>query len=224
MALLAMFAYHFSFDLAWFGVIRANPYESPLWIASRTLILSSFLLLAGASLALAHAQGIRWPRFWRRLAQIAGCAVLVSAGSALAFPDSWIWFGVLHHLAVASLIGLACLRLGWANLALGVGLIGVGAAFKLPTFDAPALQWIGLMTYKPVTEDYVPLLPWVGVVLVGIVLGGRLAAAPPPSLVRWRPSAAPARLRVLAGRHTLLLYVVHQPVFIGLLWLVLPAR
>jgi hypothetical protein len=57
-----------------------------VWIAHRTAILSLFLFCAGfgQALALDAAQG--WPRFWRRWAQVAGCALLVSIGSWLVFP------------------------------------------------------------------------------------------------------------------------------------------
>lgn len=219
MALLAMFAYHFSFDLNYFGLIRQNFYEAPFWIASRTAILSSFLLLVGISLALANRAGIRWSLFFRRLGQITGCAVLVSIGSYAMFPQSWIYFGVLHHIALASVVSLAFLRFEWGNLGLGLFFIGLGTTVKLPLFDTSWLQWIGLMTHKPITEDYVPMLPWFGLVLIGIFAGKRLLSANKTGIKTWRPAHGFSRLLILAGRHSLLLYMVHQPVFIGLLYL-----
>jgi uncharacterized membrane protein len=221
MALVAMFAYHFGFDLVYFEILKSNPYESPIWIACRTLILSTFLLLAGTSLTLANRDGVRWPAFWRRLGQIAGCALLVSLGSYLMFPKSWIYFGVLHHIALASLLGLAVLRFDRTNLWLGIALIGLGLFVKAPLFDPKQLNWIGFMTHKPITEDYVPLLPWVGVVLIGMFLGQRFLASAPSAFKDWRPAAGASRLLALGGRHTLLLYMLHQPVFMGLLYLLL---
>lgn len=217
-ALLAMFVYHFCFDLRYFGVIQQNFNVDPFWLAARTLILSSFLLLVGVSLALATQRGIRWRGFWRRLELLAGCALLVSVGSYAMFPTSWIFFGVLHHIALASLLGLAFLRLDWANLPIGLVLILLGAFVKLPAFDRSALQWIGLMTYKPVTEDYVPLLPWFGVVLLGIFAGRRFLDQSSFALARrWARAGHVVRFLTFAGRHSLILYMVHQPVFIGLL-------
>ena len=220
-ALLAMFAYHFSFDLVYFGILKSNPYESLVWITCRTLILSGFLLLAGMSLVLANRNGVRWRGFWRRFGQVAGCALLVSIGSYLMYPQSWIYFGVLHHIALASLLGLAFLRFEWANLWLGILLISVGAFVKLPVFDGPQLNWFGLMTHKPITEDYVPLLPWFGGVLVGLFLGQRFLAANLAQIKAWQPASGAAHLLTLGGRHTLLLYMLHQPIFIGLLYLLL---
>lgn len=98
-ALVWMAVFHFCFDLSTFRFIDANFYADPLWTTQRTMILSLFLLCAGAGQAIAVQQGQSWSRFWRRWGQIVGCAVLVSAGSALMFPRSWISFGVLHGMA-----------------------------------------------------------------------------------------------------------------------------
>ncbi len=219
-ALLAMFAYHLAFDLVAFGVLQQDPYHSPLWIAARSAILGTFLTVTGISLRLATRTGVRWKVLLRRAGRIGGCALLASAGSYAMFPQSWIWFGVLHHIAVASLLGVAFLRLGSLNLVIGAACVGVGALAGLPQFDHPALQWIGLMTHKPVTEDYVPLLPWFGFVLWGIFAGGRIAASGAGNAYR-QPATAAGRMLCLAGRHSLLLYMIHQPIFIGALMLVL---
>jgi uncharacterized membrane protein len=221
-ALLAMFAFHFSFDLNYFGLIRQNFYEDPFWTGSRTLILSSFLLLIGISLALANQNEIRWSAVWRRFGQIVVCAALVSIGSYLMLPKSWIWFGVLHHAAVASLLGLAFLRLEWANLVLGIALVLFGATVKIPLFDAPIFQWLGLMTHKPfATEDYAPILPWFGIVLMGIFLGKRFLSGEFAHFKGWRPESGALRGLTFAGRHSLILYMVHQPILVGLLHLFL---
>src|SRR5258706_16109028 len=108
---------------------------------------------------------------------IAACAIMVSAGSYFMFPASWIYFGVLHFIAVAGIMGLAFVRLRLANLLIGAALIAVGALFAAPLFDQPWLNWVGLMPRKPVTEDYVPLLPWLGVVLIGLFVGQQLLQA-----------------------------------------------
>jgi peptidoglycan/LPS O-acetylase OafA/YrhL len=102
LAIVWMVAFHFSFDLNHLGfwTPRQNFYADPFWTWQRTAIVSLFLFCAGLSQAVALAAGQPWGRFWRRWAQVAGCALLVSAGSALMFPHSWISFGVLHGMAV----------------------------------------------------------------------------------------------------------------------------
>lgn len=216
-AILLMVIYHFCFDLNQFGVIHARFNEERFWLTSRTVILSLFLGLVGASLVLsAHAGSRR--SFLHRTALLAICCVAVSAASFVMFPRSWIFFGVLHFILVASLLGRFFLRWEWTNLVLGALLVTVGTWVAFPVFDHPALQWIGLMTFKPITEDYVPILPWFGVVLIGMFAAKKLLVAQSPWL-SWRAQNIPLRTAALAGRHSLAIYMVHQPLMIGILYL-----
>ncbi|CAO3378758.1 DUF1624 domain-containing protein [Azospirillum argentinense] len=212
-ALLAMALYHGSWDLTYLGLADFDLFGDPLWLAARTGILGSFLLLSGLSLTLAADGGIDRRRFLRRFILLVLAALGVSAVSLGMFPDSPIFFGVLHHMAVASLLGLALLRLSWpVLLLLGVAVIALGETVALPLFDEPWLRWIGLMTFAPESNDYVPLFPWFGGFLFGMALG-RL----------WRPGAAGTpggavgRGFAWAGRHSLAVYLLHQPILFGLL-------
>lgn len=214
-----MVCYHFCFDLNFFGLTHFDFNHDPLWLGFRAFILSLFLGLVGVSLILATADGLNFRRYFSRLGWLAACAALTSITSRMLFPESWIFFGVLHFILLASILGLAFTRLYWANLGLGILLILAGLALQFPLFDHSWLQWIGLMTHKPITEDYVPLLPWLGVVLVGLFLGKLfLRSAWRQALSGWHSDCAIARTLALAGRHSLLIYVLHQPISMGLLW------
>src|SRR5664279_4344530 len=92
LAMVWMTAFHFGFDLNQFGYIKQDFYRDPLWTWQRTLIVSLFLFCAGLGQAIAVAQGQSWPRFWRRWAQVLGCALLVTAGSWWMYPKSFIYF------------------------------------------------------------------------------------------------------------------------------------
>ncbi len=218
-AILLMFVYHFCFDLAWLGLADFDFYRGTGWLHFRSLIVTLFLGIMGVSLYLSTRHGIDWRRFGLRLAMIAGYAALVSLGSYLLFPDSMIVFGILHFAAVASVLGLLFIRFHVANLVIGIALILLGNYLPLPLFDQPALHWIGMMTHKPVTEDYVPLLPWFGVVLIGHFLGHVIFSRRRPALViQWRETGWLRRTLCFGGRHSLNLYMVHQPIFLGLLY------
>ena len=101
-AIVWMAVFHFGFDLNYYRLLTPvqNLYADPFWTVQRAAIVTLFMFTAGLSQAVAQDAGQGWPRFWKRWAQIAGCALLVSAGSALMFPKSWISFGVLHGFAV----------------------------------------------------------------------------------------------------------------------------
>lgn len=217
LAIVWMAAYHFGFDLNHFGLLqpRQFPNSNPVWVANRTAILSLFLFCAGfgQALALQAAQG--WPRFWRRWAQVAGCALAVSAGSALVFPRSFIFFGVLHALALMLVLARLLAPLRAALWPLALAALVLPALWRHPVFNAPWLSWTGLVTHKPVTEDYVPLLPWFGVLLAGLAAGQWVLA----NRRHWVAGGVPRTLAPLAllGRWSLSFYMVHQPVFFALL-------
>jgi uncharacterized membrane protein len=147
--------------------------------------------------------------------QIAACAVLVSAGSALMFPNSWISFGILHGIALM-LIGarLAAPLRGWL-WPLGLVLVLLPLWLQHPAFDSRWTNWVGLVTRKPVSEDFAPLLPWMGVVCWGLVTGQWLLARRRQVLAGPLPRAW--RGLALLGRWSLGFYMVHQPVLIGAL-------
>ena len=216
-AIVWMALFHFCFDLNHFGMLtpKQNFYTDPFWTEQRTAIVSLFLFTAGLSQAVALDAAQGWPRFWRRWAQIAGCAVLVSAGSALMFAKSWISFGILHGIALM-LIGarVAAPLRGWL-WPLGLALVLLPQFFSHPLFDTRWTNWVGLVTRKPVTEDFAPLLPWLGVMLWGLAAGQWLLARRRDVLTG--PVARSAQGLALLGRWSLTFYMLHQPVLIGAL-------
>jgi uncharacterized membrane protein len=220
-AVAQMIAYHFIYDLNYFGWVKLAMTRDQPWVGWRTAIVAQFLLLVGASLVLRSAYKPAWRDFWVRWAQIAAAAVLVSAGTWTMFGPRYVWFGILHFIAVALVLARPLLALGAWNLAPGAAAIAVGLLVKDAMFNPTPLNIIGLVTTKPRTEDYVPLLPWFGVVLIGMALGAlwrRRGFALVPPLRRLND--APPRWLVFLGTWSLTVYLVHQPVLMGALWLV----
>jgi uncharacterized membrane protein len=151
------------------------------------------------------------------MALLLAYATLVSLGSWMMFPNTFIYFGILHFIALASILGLLFTRLYWLNLLLGVFIILLDINYSHTLFNAPLLQWFGLMTHIPATEDYVPLLPWFGVVLIGMFIGKTLFDDRPMAWLSWSSQRPVVRWLAFGGRHSIHIYMLHQPVFIGVL-------
>lgn len=218
-AIAMMFIYHFCYDLSYYGLADFDFYQDSDWINFRIVIVSSFLCIVGISLHLATRHGLNRRHFLHRLAWLLGYAALVSLSSYLMFAERWIFFGILHFIALASIIGLLFSRYYWFNLIAGIVIIYFGLHFEHPAFDHPMLQWFGLVTRLPGTEDYVQFIPWFGVVLLGMFLGKLIFdRRPVQKLIQWQSPHALGRWLALAGRHSLHIYILHQPLFLTLLY------
>ena len=218
-AVAQMIVYHFIYDLNHFGWVQVRMLIDQPWTGWRTVIVTQFLLLVGASLELRAAYRPAWSEFGKRWLQIAAAAALVSAGSWLVFGPRFIWFGILHFIAVALIAGRLLVPLGAWNLALGAGAIALGLWFADPTFNAAPLSALGFVTRKPYSEDYVPLFPWFGVVLIGAGAGSmwaRRGFALAPILSPL--NQAPPQWLVWLGTWALTVYLAHQPILMSVLW------
>jgi len=222
LAVVWMAVFHFAFDLNHAKLIHQNFYTDPVWTLQRTCIVTLFLFCAGLGQALAVSQGQGWSRFWRRWSQVALCALLVSAGSWWMFPNSFISFGVLHGIALMLIVVRLSARAGRWLWLLGAAALLLPQFVAHPWFDTRWTNWVGLVTHKPVTEDYVPLLPWLGVVWWGVAAGQWLLV----HRRHWLAGGVPRIASPLAvlGRWSLTFYMVHQPVLIGALMLAAALR
>lgn len=227
-AVLLMIVYHGLWDATFLGLLDLPLLSAWPWLVARASVLTLFLGLAGLSLTLAHGAGFRPRPFLRRLAGVALGAALITAGTAVLFPPSYVFFGALHHIALASLLGLALLRLpGLLLAAVGAGafilpLLAEGLVVPGGLLDRPPLLILGLASTPPDSVDFVPLLPWFAAWPAGMLLGRATAwAARPPrrGWTAWQPASPAARLLTLAGRHSLIVYLVHQAPLMGVLWL-----
>ena len=222
-AMIWMTVFHFCFDLSHFGAWAQDFRADPFWTSQRTMIVALFLFTAGLGQAIAWEQRTTWRRFFRRWVQIAACAALVTLGSALMFPRSFIFFGVLHGMAVMLLAARLSSAAGtwlWPMGLVALCMPSVAQwALSGPWQDAAqllnsrAFSWLGFVSRKPFTEDYVPVLPWLGVMWWGMATGQWLLR----NRATWLACRLPHSAQPLAllGRFSLSYYMLHQPVMIG---------
>lgn len=201
LAILGMVVYHAAYDLQVFhgwdiDVMHGN------WKLFQVAVASLFLAVSGVSAGFwtrTDAFGKGWRRGWF----ILSAAMLVSLVTAIADERTWVSFGILHLLALAAFV-LPLLRRVHPIL---LGVLGL-LVIALAPFD--------LMPYV-VSVDYVPPIPWLGPVLLGFAIGIPLSKRTP------KPTEPSRILDVLSwpGKHSLAIYLLHQPTILAVLWLAL---
>lgn len=229
-AIVMMLVYHLLFDLAFFGLLAIDPL-SGFWRSFALATAALFIALAGLSLPISYARrkdretGLYlWLDYGRRGGKVLGFGLLATLATWLFLGDGFIVFGILHLIGTAIVLAPLFLRFGGWNLLLGAGT--VLAALPLERVAGP--YWLVPLGVHPAafySVDYVPLVPWLGVALIGMGAGFFLY---PDGDRRFSPGLfrLPHLGPVCAmGRNSLMIYLVHQPVIVALIlaWAALAA-
>jgi uncharacterized membrane protein len=220
LAILMMVLYHFVFDLSVLYGWNINVLNGGFWLLARSSA-NLFLLLVGISFAISWERTKRWEKYLRRGLFIFSCGLLVSLSTYLFDPSTYVRFGILHLIGVAMILLPLFAPLKLWNALVGLGMIAVGTVvlkgMRIPT---SLLIPFGLPPPSFKTVDYFPLLPWFGVILLGMAFGYLLyvrnrawRAFIPEALCKSRFSHALSFL----SRHSLLIYLLHQPILLLLL-------
>ena len=217
-AVIGMFGYHLTWDLAHFGFIDQSRPFSPTFRLYSHVVASTFLFLAGVSLVLARRQPFDWGAWTKHIGTICIAAALVTIASYFFFPAGLIGFGILHCIAAGLIVATPFLFLPAPLALVAAAAIAFAPMFvQSPAFNVPALIWTGLGTIEPSSNDYRPFFPWAAPVFAGVgamaLSRDRIAAV----LARWQPVMRLWRLLAWGGRHSLAIYLLHQPLFFGAL-------
>jgi len=211
-----MILFHLCYDLNYFRFISVDIVKGSGWTAFREVIVSLFLFAVGVSLVLAHRRGIRWGAVKDRALILGAAAGAVSLGTWWVFPDYWVYFGILHLIWVASLLGL--LFIGRPRMALGVALLILWGTATGVLGTERLFEWLRPLLHLPkYTVDLAPVFPWFAVVLLGISFASSGWAERVERRVPTGGCPGGNLLRA-AGRHSLAIYLIHQPILFGSLW------
>lgn len=218
-AIVAMVIYHLFWDLSYFRFLPFDVGYDPNWVIFARTILFSFMFLVGIGLVLGHGDGVRWKSFWRRWLFVAGGAALITLGTYFTFPQSFVYFGVLHAIALFSLLALPFLFTSiWLTAIVAVAVIAFHFLYTNALFNLVALSWIGFWQVPPLTNDLVPVFPWFGVTLLGVVVARLVrGSAVEARLAVINPRNVVARVLSFMGRWSLVIYLVHQPLLLGII-------
>jgi uncharacterized membrane protein len=219
-AVLLMVLFHYTFTLRYFGVLDVGG-GWPYWVLFPRTIGSAFIVLSGVSLAISSGRS-SWPVFVRRnvvrALKILSFALLITLTTFVLLPEGTIVFGILHLLGTSILLALPFVRHARACLVGGAMLFVLGLYLSRSSVDAPWLLWLGLRPRAFFTLDYYPLLPWFGLFLVAVAAGRALYSGEGRAFSTGAPKAL-ARVVGWLGRHSLPIYLLHQPIFVALLYL-----
>jgi uncharacterized membrane protein len=221
-AILMMVLFHIVYDLSFFSIFPVNV-SSGFWRYFALATASLFLLVVGISLTLSRARAASTIsqyqlalKFVYRGAGIFLLGLLITLCTWLYLGEGFVVFGILHLIGVSVIISPLFFRLKKFTFAVGLLCIAIGCYFL--TITGPL--WLLPLGIHPATfwsVDYEPIFPWFGMVLIGMGLGEYLY---PGGVRRFAlPSLPQASIQLLAfpGRHSLLIYLVHQPIILLLL-------
>ena len=222
-AIIMMITFHFLFDLNYFGNYGFNLHSGFWWLFAR-ITAAIFIFLVGVSLTLSYSRAIKekegdlyFLKYLYRGLKIFSWGLIITLITWVFIKQGLIIFGVLHFIGVAIILAYPFIRLRFLNLFLGILLIIFGIYLTGLRFDFPWLIWLGFMPQNFYTFDYFPILPWFGLVLLGLFFGNLLYPEGKRSIKIREIKNPVTNLFCFLGRHSLLIYLIHQPVLVALL-------
>lgn len=202
-AILMMIFYHLFYDMNLFGFVRIDFFNDIFWFSVPRIIVFLFLFCVGISLHIVHSKKIKIVAFIKKISIISILAALITVTTYFMFPKSWIYFGTLHCILVSSILGLPFVKFPKTGFILGLLIITLNfTSYKIEWFELPHLSM-----------DYIPLTPWVSIVLLGIFFAHKNMHQ-----VNTQIPKVQSTIKYIS-KHSLLIYIFHQPILYSLVYL-----
>ncbi len=202
-AVIWMILFHVTYDMRIFGLNQIN-FAEGFWFAFPRIIAGTFLFCVGIALNYTHKERVKTSALLKRLKKLGLAALAVSIGTYIAFPQQWVYFGTLHCILAGSLLGAFFVH--HRKEAFVVMLMILILQYAVG-FD---IKWVSSILQRP-SMDFIPIYPWFWVILLGILVGPYLSRM--PFLMRLRTP----KFFDFLGRHSLAIYLIHQPLIFGIL-------
>lgn len=205
-AVVWMIIFHTAYDLRMFNYVPWD-FSTGFWYGFPRVIAFTFLFCVGASLNFGHTPHINWEAIKKRTIKLGLAAGAVSLGTYLAFPSQFIFFGTLHCILTGSLLGVL-----FVNHRRAAGIV-LAVILILQYALGFGIKWVSSILQKP-SLDFIPIYPWFWAILLGILAGPYL------SKIRHLQAMGPRPFLSFLGRHSLKIYLLHQPLIFGVIWLI----
>lgn len=228
-AVLLMLLYHFLYDLDFFRLADLQLNSGILLYAGRGSAFL-FILISGTALSISHSRDLEnelyenktkdFSKYLKRGFKLFLMGILITFITWVLFPQEYVIFGILHFFGVSAVLAYPFLKYGKENLFFGLCFGLVGLYLRGKTFSFSTLLWLGFVPENFRTFDYFPLFPWFGVLLAGIFLGNSLYTGGKRQFKLPLHGTNPFMKAISkVGKHSLVIYFIHQPVFLGFLFL-----
>jgi uncharacterized membrane protein len=204
-AVFLMIIFHFSYDLSLFGWVQIDFQRNLFWWSFPRVIVFLFLFSMGLSTPLSHGKKINLHSLKKRLFKLVIFAGIISGATYIMFPNRWIYFGTLHCIALSSLVILPFRNKPWISLVIGTAILFPSVILKqnIPWFELP---------HK--SMDYIPLFPWIGIVMWGV-----FASHKKLHHIKFKENKVLKFLEI-QGKHSLNIYILHQPIMYSALYVI----
>ncbi len=224
-AIIMMVFYHITYNLYYFADFPIKIYSFP-WMYFQRTTASLFLLLVGISLTISYSKKkFRYSKNdlflinLKRGFKIFLWGLIITTFTLVFLNDGFILFGILHLIGVSIIVSFPLIENKYKNFALGLLLIVAGGYLRNFTFGTSYLLFLGFRPASFFSFDYFPIMPWYGVVLIGIFLGNIFY---PNANRRFNAPNLSSKIIVkglsFLGTHSLKIYLIHQPLIILLLY------
>lgn len=218
-AVILMVIFNYAFVLRYFGIYIFDGFL--FWWLFPRAIGAVFIFIAGLSLSISYSRlknkGKAYRKYILRGAKIFSLGLLITLATLLVVPSAFIVFGILHFLGAAITLSPLFLRMRNSYLLIAAAVtIATGFYLQTLTFEFPWLLWLGFVPENFFTLDYFPLFPWIGIMLAGTYAGNVLYKN---ARRKKLPQMKGSKLFCLLGRKSLLIYMLHQPLLIVILFL-----
>ena len=223
-AIVMMIIFHFLYDLNFFGIVKIDVFKGPLGLFGKSIFII-FLLLVGISMVLSSSRRKKegtynFLIYLKRGVKIFLWGMVITIITYLVIPEAYVKFGILHLIGISVILSFPFLRFKYTNLIAGIVVITIGLYLQNLTVNTTWLYWLGLTTHMFRAVDHFPIFPYFGIVLIGLFVG-KIAYK---NFIRSFSLPSIEKNKIIYsicffGKHSLLIYLVHQPLLIVILYI-----
>ena len=217
-AIILMVTFHVFRDMKYFSLYTFD--SIAFWWLFPRIIASIFIFLVGMSLYISYSRTGKkhFGKYLKRGSKIFSWGLAITTVTWVFAPEGFVFFGILHFIGVSVILAYPFLKKPRHNAIIGAFFVLAGLAMSGFVLPFPWLMPLGILGRGVYTFDYFPIFPWFGIVLIGIWFGSLFYPGGKRDFKIPEIDNAMARALSFMGRHSLKIYLLHQPVTIGIMY------